>query len=382
MHVMKIAILASGKTIHTVRWCNALSNLGHDVHLITAHRVSEDISSEVHVHELLYPPPLGYILNARELARILRKLSPDILNVHYASGYGTLGRLVNYEPWILSVWGSDVYDFALRSRVNEFIVRGNLRRATAIGSTSHAMAAQTRAIYEPKDLFVTPFGIDCELFAPRADDSGREIVIGTVKKLAPHYGVDTLIRAFATVRSSLREQAPHLGERLQLHLVGDGPQREELVSLARELGVEDVCQFTGRVPHEQVPKYLNRFDIYVALSRRESFGVAILEAGACGVPVIVSDAGGLPEVVIDGETGVVVPQDDVRAAASALISLIRTPERRERMGHSARRHVFNNYAWDACVERMLDAYRATIDLHGRRHEKVEPSTATTALEDI
>jgi hypothetical protein len=70
----------------------------------------------------------------------------DLLNVHYASGYGTTAALSGFRPWMLSVWGSDVYDFPYESRLKGWWLRRNLRQADLIGSTSEAMAQQVKAL--------------------------------------------------------------------------------------------------------------------------------------------------------------------------------------------------------------------------------------------
>ena len=128
-----------------------------------------------------------------------------------------------------------------------------------------------------------------------------------MKTLAATYGIDLLIQAFSTLVADPLLQADGLAQRLRLLIVGDGPEYATLTSLAQTLGVSAVTTFAGVVPHCDVPAWLNRLDIYVAASRQESFGVAVLEASACGLPVVVSAAGGLPEVVRSGETGFIVP---------------------------------------------------------------------------
>ncbi|HWD33509.1 MAG TPA: glycosyltransferase family 4 protein, partial [Pseudomonas sp.] len=142
-------------------------------------------------------------------------------------------------------------------------------------------------------------------------------------------------------------------------LVGGGPQLKDLKILVEKLGIVDRVVFVGQVPHTQVPLELLKLDIYVALSRfdSESFGVAIIEAGAAGRPVVVSDAGGLPEVTVHGKTGLVVPRENPRAAATAIMSLIEDREMREQMGKAGREHVESHYSWPVCVEAMLHVYR-------------------------
>src|SRR5690606_15261898 len=108
---------------------------------------------------------LGYWLNAPFVRRALRKLNPDIVNVHYASGYGTLGRLARFKPTLLSVWGSDVYVFPYRGWINRNLLIRNLRSATRIASTSEVMARKLRAICPTvDDVFITPFGVEVDRF--------------------------------------------------------------------------------------------------------------------------------------------------------------------------------------------------------------------------
>jgi ribosomal protein S18 acetylase RimI-like enzyme len=106
--------------------------------------------------------------------------------------------------------------------------------------------------------------------------------------------------------------------------------------VAADLGVADLTQFLGLVPHADVPGLLGNFSLFVCLSHSESFGVSVLEAEASGIPVVVSDVGGLPEVVRDGVTGRVVPVRSPASAASAILSLIDDEDQRGRMGAAGR----------------------------------------------
>ena len=140
---------------------------------------------------------------------------------------------------------------------------------------------------------------------------------------------------------------------------------QALKQLAAQLGVAERVQFVGHVDHAQVPHELAQLDVYVALSRldSESFGVAIIEAGAAARPVVVSNAGGLPEVVLDSVTGLVVPRENPQAAADAIECLLCDADLRQRMGAAARRHVAQHYSGDACVETMMKVYERLVARH-------------------
>lgn len=363
---MRIALLAPGSSIHTVRWANALVGRGHEVHLLSWHAPLDQIDPGVHLHHLPFRPPAGYFMNAPVAARLVRQIAPDLLHAHYASGYGTLGRLVRFHPYILSVWGSDVYDFPRKSPLHTRLIGANLAAADWVCSTSHAMAAQTRSLGRalPR-LSITPFGIDPATFSPRSESRNPEhVTVGTVKTLKDKYGIDILIRAFAQARSALVRSEPELGQRLRLRIVGGGPKRKSLERLAEELGVHRVTEFTGEVPHTDVQAELARLDLYVAVSRldSESFGVAVLEASACGLPVLVSDVGGLPEVVLDNVTGVVVARENVDQTAMAIQSLLRDPAGLRRMGQEGRAHVLRSFDWSDSVTTMESVYKEVLSM--------------------
>jgi L-malate glycosyltransferase len=356
---MKILLLAGANSVHTVRWANGLVSRGHQVHLVSANPATHPLDERVHLHVLRYQAPWAYVLGASEVRAIARRVAPDIVNAHYATGYGLLARLAAVKPTLLSVWGSDVYSFPDKSAFHKTLVRGNLKSSTSVASTSHCMARKAQAIYPHRHVFITPFGVDVQAFQPQSRPPvlSKRVVIGTVKSLSPVYGIDVLIRAFAWARDQMNEPAD-----LHLEIFGEGPQRPELEALVETLHLTNQVRFGGAIAHEQVPAVLNQFDIFVALSRFESFGVAVLEAAACRLPVLVSSAEGLAEVTRDGVNGYVVPRDDVQAAGVALLTLIRDPELRARFGEAGRRHVVDQYSWERSLDAMLDAYAQTIAL--------------------
>lgn len=367
---MRLLLVSGAGSIHTIRWANAFAGAGIEVHLVSQYPPVEPLDHMVVLYRFPHIFGAGYITNGPRVRRLIRDIRPDIVNVHYASGSGTLGRWILNVPYVLNVWGADVYDFPKKSQLHRWLVCGNLTRADVVASTSQVMADWVRSLCPSLgSIVVTPFGVDTAHFAPKSSKrspaatiSEERLLVGTVKRLARKYGIDTLLHAFRILVDKLERSHPALSRTLELRIVGDGPERLSLENLAADLDIHTRTTFAGHVPHVRISQELALLDIFCALSRKdsESFGVAAIEASAVGLPVVVSDVGGLPEVVIDGETGIIVPKDDPEAAAGALEKLVLSARLREKMGNSGTQHVMQKYEWSVCVKRMITLFGDTI----------------------
>ncbi|MEH7480479.1 glycosyltransferase [Neobacillus drentensis] len=354
---MKVLLLAPSKSIHTHKWALFYKSKNIEVKVVTfADHFSEENAKEIDTIQLpkLLPGKLSYISSVFTLKNILKQYKPDILHAHYASSYGFIGALANYHTYYVSVWGRDIFQFPLQGSVNKGIVTYTLKKANVICSTSHVMAKETNK-YTNKQIYITPFGVDLNKFKPMVEGKSTEdFTIGTVKALSDKYGIADLIKAFAIIHQAY----PHF----QLLIVGDGPQRAEYESLVKTLGIDHLTTFTGRVPNDMVPEYINKMNIFAVPSTEdsESFGVAAVESMACGVPVVVSNVGGLPEVVLEGKTGYVVEKENPDQLASAFLNLIENPETRKEMGVKGIEHVKANYNWIDNANGMLKLYEETL----------------------
>ncbi len=364
---MKILILSDGNNPHTIKWIEAMAKDEFIIHLISL----SDFDSQCYpslpnltFESMKIPKKLvenvdGYyskILYLKTIGRIkkrLREIKPDILHSHYASSYGLLGRLTNFHPHIVSVWGSDVYNFPRNSFIHKLIFQYILSGADAVLSTSFVMAVEINK-YTNKKIDVTPFGIDTEKFKPKKIDmpfNRDHLVIGTIKSLETHYGIEYLIRAFAILRSKISNK------KIKLLIVGKGSREKYLKKLTVELCIENDVHFTGFVDYKNISDYHNALDIAVYTSINESFGVSVLESCACEKPVIVSDCPGFKEVVTDGQTGLIVPSMNTSALASALEKLLLNDELMISLGKNGRKRVEKYYDLKKSVEKMINIYK-------------------------
>ncbi len=181
--------------------------------------------------------------------------------------------------------------------------------------------------------FVHYIGIDTQAISPRDPSAERPTVLH-VARLVEKKGTAYLIRAFAMIA--------HVFPEVDLVIIGDGPLRESLVTLARAIGLKSRILFTGVRSHEEVMAAMNKAAMLVLPSvtagsgDAEGLGMVLLEAAALGVPLIGTWHGGIPEAVDDEQTGFLVPERDVVMLAGRMQELLANHALRKSMGRQAR----------------------------------------------
>jgi glycosyltransferase involved in cell wall biosynthesis len=209
-------------------------------------------------------------------------------------------------------------------------------------------------MYTSNSVDVIPFGIDTGMFFPAKGaklHTDRPLTFGIVKTMEHIYGIDTSVRGFH------RLLALHPGLSAKLVIAGGGTQTDSYRKLAVELGIGDRVEFRGRIPYEDVPAFLQQTDIFLNMSRMESFGVSVLEASACGIPVVASKTGGLKGVVIEGETGFLVDPEDTETLADRMWRLADDPGLRSSFGNRGKEMVQNQFNFTKNLEEMITLYR-------------------------
>jgi len=238
------------------------------------------------------------------------------------------------------------------------ILRYNFSKADRILSTSEVMKKRVMQ-FSPKEIEVTPFGVDVDLFHPGKVDfplfSDAELVFGMIKTMNRIYGVDLALLAFKQVMDRFPER------RLKLLLVGGGDTDNEFRNLAERMGISTHVHFTGRIEQSEVPHYHRMIDVFLNPSRAESFGVSVLEAMACGRPVIVAKTGGLEEIVTDQVNGLYCEPGNSESLAERMIFLTENSDFRNELAEGARNHVMLKYdkvQTDQLVLRIYDSIRS------------------------
>jgi L-malate glycosyltransferase len=368
---MRLLLLSDTYSEHTEKWALSLAQKGIRVGLFSFNKASYPWYENKENIELLFEPKqkitgsgikekLTYFKYLPILKSKIKSFQPNIIHAHYATSYGLIGVLGGRKPTVVSVWGSDVFDFPKQSWLNKRLLKFVLERSTYICSTSHCMKAET-LLYTNKAIEVIPFGIDIEKFnrpeKVMALQNPNEVIIGNIKPLETKYGIDILIKAFHMVVKKFPDKT------IQLYLIGEGNEKENYEHLASELGLKDKIIFTGRIPHDQIAEYHKKIDIFISLSilDSESFGVSLVEAMASRSCVVASAVAGFKEVMGDSnDCGFIVPKHDVESAAKAMVQFIEQPDLAKIKSENSRQRALQFYNWDDNVNQQIALYNSIL----------------------
>jgi glycosyltransferase involved in cell wall biosynthesis len=330
--------------------------------------------------------PLKWILASplflTDLLRFCRRHRVAAFNFHYPSvavfSIALLRALKLYRgALILSFHGLDIGHSKHGGRLEGMLWRFILHHSTALVACSKSLAAEVSQLASGSavPIHVIHNGLDVQRFISGVDrrhalPSGlrRRDFIVTVAKFEHRKGLDVLLRAFATVRQAMPWVA--------LALIGrSGNAEAELRSLANELGAAGDIFFLESIPHGQVGLFLETAKVFCLPSRSESFGIAILEAGAYSLPVVASRVGGIPEILNDGETGLLVDPDDDIALAFALHRVLADADFARVLGERLHRQVVETFSW----KRSYEQYAALVSTaHHSRPIHAQTASASSS----
>ena len=306
-------------------------------------------------------PGLDYGLILK-LAKIVKQERIDILHSHNKAVllYGVLAAKIAGTPLIHTRHGRGIVEqFNILSR--KMLMRRTLYHLVdLIVSVSHDAAKAALQIYRvPKKRLITIHnGVNVEKYSKRLSAvdiqqikqrigiGEHDLVIGNVARLSLEKAHDTLLEAFAIIRQNI--------ENVKLVIIGDGPMRGELEAMTVALGVASDVLFLGM--RRDIPELLNLFDVFVLSSVTEGVSLTLLEAMSAELPIVATNVGGNPEVVLDEVTGIVVPPENSKSLANAIVRILTNRQVARKMGQAGKKRVIKHFSLECMVRSYEDIY--------------------------
>lgn len=312
----------------------ALAQKGHKIHFITytlpqrLHFFNENLFYHevgIPTYPLFEYPPYELAL-ASKMVNVAKFEKLDLLHVHYAIPHASAAYMAKQilktegfnMPVVTTLHGTDI-TLVGRDASYEPVVTFSINQSDGVTAVSEDLKKETLKHFDIKrEIKVIPNFIDLKRFNKQHKDHFKKAICPNGEKLLVHTSnfrpvkrVEDVIRVFEKVRKSVPSK---------LLLVGDGPERDKMEQLCRELDICGDIRFLGKLG--AVEEVLSVSDLFLMPSEQESFGLAALEAMACEVPVISSNAGGIPEINIHGKTGFLSKVGDIDDMAKNALHIL------------------------------------------------------------
>ncbi len=290
------------------------------------------------------------------LVPALLRLQADVSGDAYAAShllpYGTaawLASRLSKKKTVVFVHGLDIARAELQPRKRSLAARV-LGDADIVVANSEYTLSRAKALAPLKDGVVV---YPCPAVDPKGDEPppARRFVLAA-GRMVPRKGFRTLLRAVA----QLRAEAPDF----RLVMVGDGPERAEVLDDRAHLGLEDAVEVRSATDDEL--RTLFAQCAFFALPTQssdadpEGFGIVFIEAAGFGKAVVAGVGGGVGEAVLDKETGLLVDGKDPNAIAQALLALWRDPAYAALLGETGRRRVAERFRYIHAIQPLVDAW--------------------------
>jgi L-malate glycosyltransferase len=324
---MKIGIVCyptfGGSGVVATELGKALSQEGHQVHFITYSQPSrlDFLNENLFYHEVefrSYPlfeyPPYELAL-ASKMVSVVRDEKLDLLHVHYAIPHASAAYMAKqilkthgiYIPVVTTLHGTDI-TLVGKDASYEPVVTFSINQSDGVTSVSEDLKRETYHSFKiTRDIEVIPNFIDLAKFKKQKKDHFKKAICPNGESLIVHtsnFRKVKRVNDVMTIFNNIHKVIPS-----KLLMIGDGPERTNCETMAREFGINDAVRFLGK--QDAVEEVLSVADLFLMPSEKESFGLAALEAMACEVPVISSNTGGIPELNIQGVTGFMSNVGDV-----------------------------------------------------------------------
>jgi glycosyltransferase involved in cell wall biosynthesis len=338
---MRILGIGNARSVIFLRWAWEARKAGHSVVLVSDRFSADDDELEgLETFDIRKLDRLTRIRGVRRLrlhgalTQFAHSLDIDLVHGHYLLPYGYWASLIEGLPRVVSPWGTDILIDADRRRRDQRRTRHAISTADWLVVNSNASRAKALEFgADPERIDQIIWYADLGRFGSAHYDPGLRLRLGwprdalivlSLRNFRPDTNIDVVVRAFARL-SSKQPRA-----RLVLAARG-GPLRGEIEALVDRLELRPLVSFVTALEPE-LPALVASADVLVSMTTSDSTPSSLLEAMASGLPAVCADAASVEQWLDSGRGGLIVPQRDDHALATAMGELLADPERRRRYG--------------------------------------------------
>ena len=295
--------------------------------------------------------PFFILAQLLALIHLLRRGQYDCIHAHWMIPQGLTALIARFfiksaPPLMVTSHGSDL--LGLRGSAFNFINRSVVSHSRAVTVVSRVLRDRLVQIGASEEkIHIIPMGTDLQMhFTPTTTQKdGNDLLF--VGRLNHQKGVHNLLDALPLIV----KQFPAV----QLRIAGDGTARNDLEKKVVELGLEKYVRFLGAVSHDRIHFLYRKADILIFPSlNAEGFGLVLVEALGCECAVIATDLPAVRHLIKDGETGLIVSQNNKDELSQGVIHLLSNPGKRKKLGRSGREFVLKRYDWGIIAKKYSE----------------------------
>jgi glycosyltransferase involved in cell wall biosynthesis len=282
-----------------------------------------------------------------------RRHTYDIIHCHLLQGFHSVVAIVFkvlFQKKVVIKVGATgpLSDFVMLKNVflGDFLLKKITRVDKLITVCSQSTAEALQEGFTVHQIAQIPNGVDTNQFKPFSPSDNQKNII-FIGRLDQMKGVQVLFEAFKTLKED--------GVAAQLNVIGDGPDRDKLQKLARDIGVNDSISFCGAVA-EIIP-YLQKSDLFVLPSLSEGLSNVLLEAMACSIPIVATRVGGNIDLIRDGENGILVEPENSNQLSEAMQKILQDKALAKKLGSEARKTVEQRFSLISIADKYISLYR-------------------------
>jgi colanic acid/amylovoran biosynthesis glycosyltransferase len=296
-----------------------------------------------------------YFAEAVVAGEYFQRQGLSLIHTHFSSTVLLILSRIFGLRYSLTVHGSGEFEDVVGFHMAEKVAG-----ATFVATISHYGCSQVMKASDPQHwhkVQVLRLGIDPTAFAARparSRSAAEAFKLVFVGRLAPAKGLHMLIEAVDLLR--------HMGRKVKLTVVGDGPTEPALRKIIVERHLEAEVSLAGACNHDKVSDFYRESDAFVLASFAEGVPVVLMEAMAMELPCIATRITGIPELIENGVDGLLVPPASARHIADAVIRLMDDPQLAQRLGEQGRKKVAASYDLARNTQRLADVFRTHLPL--------------------